>query len=334
MMIFGPLSSLALLLTALTLHYVCNACPPLVQVNTYGAFGSVTKERLEVIVEGTADAVDVGTPPRSWTQGAGKRLPSWLNFGGAFGSSSTADYAWAGSNATLAQWRRFDWRCKPNDPTRRPCLITPWHYRLDWVAWFLPFDVGEVRQGNADTWAPWYAALVRQLLLGAAATGHEATASLHVSNSAAVHTLFEADPFAGEAPPRFVRARIARYRYSTLEESEQAGSPYWVVGTPSQYTPPVSLAMLGMEGKVGGQALPCLWHNLVGLWTVAAATVLLLVLSYRDGATNSGRRNRSGPAEFELELPTLQQMTQTATELKGGSNSDEDGGEGGGHGSV
>lgn len=64
-------------------------------VNTYGAFGSVTKTRTEVIFEGTSDSII---------------------------SKNT-------------QWKEFHFKCKPGDINRRPCFISPYHYRLDWSLW-------------------------------------------------------------------------------------------------------------------------------------------------------------------------------------------------------
>jgi hypothetical protein len=67
-------------------------------VNTYGAFGSVTRERHEVVLEGT-DA---------------ERL----------------------SGAGGAVWREYEFRGKPGDPRRRPPQVAPYHCRLDWLMWF------------------------------------------------------------------------------------------------------------------------------------------------------------------------------------------------------
>jgi hypothetical protein len=65
-------------------------------VNAYGAFGSVTRERHEVIVEGTADPA-------------------------------------AGPDAT---WLEYGFKGKPGDPRRRPRQWAPYHLRLDWLMWF------------------------------------------------------------------------------------------------------------------------------------------------------------------------------------------------------
>ncbi|MBM7503880.1 lipase maturation factor family protein [Agromyces aurantiacus] len=67
-------------------------------VNAYGAFGTVTKERVEVIVEGTAD------DPRD----------------------------------PAAEWREYGFKGKPGDPRRVPRQFAPYHLRLDWLMWFLP----------------------------------------------------------------------------------------------------------------------------------------------------------------------------------------------------
>ncbi len=65
-------------------------------VNTYGAFGSVGRERNEIVFEGTSDAEITGR----------------------------------------TQWREYEFKCKPGDPKRRPPLVSPYHHRLDWQIWF------------------------------------------------------------------------------------------------------------------------------------------------------------------------------------------------------
>jgi len=65
-------------------------------VNTYGAFGSITRRRYEVIIEGTANAeLDPDTV-----------------------------------------WQEYEFKGKPGDPRRRPRQVAPYHLRLDWLMWF------------------------------------------------------------------------------------------------------------------------------------------------------------------------------------------------------
>jgi len=69
---------------------------PLHIVGTYGAFGSITKERFEVVIEGTEEAVL--TPQTAWHE--------------------------------------YEFQGKPGDVRRRPPQVAPYHYRLDWLMWF------------------------------------------------------------------------------------------------------------------------------------------------------------------------------------------------------
>ncbi|NMN98418.1 lipase maturation factor family protein [Antrihabitans stalactiti] len=65
-------------------------------VNSYGAFGTVTKVRFEVVLEGTS---------------ARDRLDE-------------------------AEWLEYEFKGKPGDPSRRPRQFAPYHLRLDWLMWF------------------------------------------------------------------------------------------------------------------------------------------------------------------------------------------------------
>jgi hypothetical protein len=65
-------------------------------VNTYGAFGSITRERYEIVLEGT-DELTL-------------------------------------KEATV--WKEYQFRGKPGDPARMPPFIAPYHLRLDWLMWF------------------------------------------------------------------------------------------------------------------------------------------------------------------------------------------------------
>lgn len=65
-------------------------------VNTYGAFGSVTRVRHEVVIEGTTE-----TDPDDDTV-----------------------------------WHAYEFTGKPTEPRRWPRQIAPYHLRLDWAMWF------------------------------------------------------------------------------------------------------------------------------------------------------------------------------------------------------
>ncbi|MFJ2770345.1 lipase maturation factor family protein [Streptomyces sp. NPDC087300] len=69
---------------------------PLHLVNSYGAFGSVSRVRQEIVLEGTADPV-----PRE-----------------------------------DSDWRAYEFKGKPGDVRRWPRQFAPYHLRLDWMMWF------------------------------------------------------------------------------------------------------------------------------------------------------------------------------------------------------
>jgi hypothetical protein len=81
----------------LSRHQLMNTSfDPLHLVNTYGAFGSITKERYEIAIEGTGEPVL--TPSTTWLE--------------------------------------YEFKAKPGDVRRRPPQYAPYHLRLDWLMWF------------------------------------------------------------------------------------------------------------------------------------------------------------------------------------------------------
>jgi hypothetical protein len=153
-------------------------------VNSYGAFGSVSKERYELIIQGTEDAVI--TP-------------------------STA-------------WREYEFRAKPGDPMRRPPQIAPYHLRLDWVVWFIPFSIAVTPQGiRARGYDVWFIRFIQSLL----------------GNDRAILNLMGRNPFP-DKPPARIRAVLYLYRYTTPEEKRATGA-WWHRRELGVYLPPVSL---------------------------------------------------------------------------------------------
>lgn len=118
-------------------------------VNTYGAFGSVTKQRREIILLGTRDSVIT---------------PS-------------------------TQWLEYEFNCKPGDPARLPCVMSPYHFRLDWQMWFAAMS----DRAEED----WFFALVEKLLEG----------------NQKVLSLLARNPFP-EKPPAHIKADLYEYHFS------------------------------------------------------------------------------------------------------------------------
>jgi hypothetical protein len=144
-------------------------------VNTYGAFGSVSRVRDEVIVEGTLDQEPGPT----------------------------------------SEWREYAFKAKPGNVGRLSPQVAPYHLRLDWLMWFLPLS-----PGYGDRWFVPF--LVRLL------EGDRPTLALLGPN-----------PFP-DGPPRWIRARLFRYRFTTWQE-RRANGAWWVRSATGDFVQPIGL---------------------------------------------------------------------------------------------
>ncbi len=152
-------------------------------VNAYGAFGSVTKQRYEIIIEGTRS-----------------------------------------ESLESADWQPYEFKAKPGRLSRIPPVIAPYHLRLGWLMWFLPFSVLVTPEGIYPRgYQPWFIRFMEKLLNGDGATLR----------------LLKENPFPGE-PPRYVRARYFLYEFTTKAERSESGN-VWKRKYLGPYLPPMSL---------------------------------------------------------------------------------------------
>jgi hypothetical protein len=112
-------------------------------------------------------------------------------------------------------WREYEFKGKPGPVGRLPRQWAPYHLRLDWMMWFAAISPTYGRQ--------WFAGLLERLLRGDAAT----------------LKLLRHNPFP-DSPPRYVRAQVFRYRYSTPRELRHE-RVWWHRTAEGQYFPPVAL---------------------------------------------------------------------------------------------
>ena len=156
-------------------------------VGAYGAFGQVGRERYEIVIEGTSDRVITPT----------------------------------------TQWREYAFKAKPGDPMRTPPQIAPYHLRLDWLIWFLPFSVIVTGSGiRVPGYSRWFFNFIHRLLTG----------------NPAILRLMRTNPFP-DHPPAFVRALFYQYRFTTAAERRQTGA-WWNRKLLGTYLPPMSLETL------------------------------------------------------------------------------------------
>ncbi len=143
------------------------AAGPLSSFNAYGLFSVMTRERPQLLVEGSADGVE---------------------------------------------WRPYEFRYQPGALERPPAFAGLHMPRLDWQLWFAGLE-------HDRPWrSEWTQAFLRRLLEG----------------SPAVLALLGENPFPGE-PPRFVRARVAPYRFAS--EAERRAGVWWERGEARLFLP-------------------------------------------------------------------------------------------------
>src|ERR1039458_34846 len=217
-------------------------------VGTYGAFGSITRPRYEVIVEGTDEQVLTAS----------------------------------------TKWREYEFKGKPGGLARMPPQIAPYHLRLDWLMWFAALSSYEEqprfapsldkRLGGARPvplgrdWLMWFAALssyeeqpwfapfIEKLLEGARP----------------VLSLLGTNPFP-DRPPRSLRALRSEYHFTT--PAERAATAQWwtrkLVGTyfPPSLSPMPLTGLVGQTSRSGCPLGRVLQDPLRPAWTPAAGLV-------------------------------------------------------------
>ena len=144
------------------------AIAPFRTLNDYGLFRVMTKQRLEIEIEGSDDGV---------------------------------------------AWTPYVFRWKPGPVDRAPVWVAPHMPRLDWQMWFAVL-------GRRS---PWVERLLARILEG----------------SPPVLRLLGENPFPGK-PPRFVRARLHEYRFTTPAEKAATGA-WWARKDAGTFLGPRSL---------------------------------------------------------------------------------------------
>jgi Lipase maturation factor len=144
-------------------------------INTYGAFGSIGRIRMEVVIEGTTEQ----------------------------------------EITEHTVWKEYGFKGKPGDPHRMPRQFAPYHLRLDWLMWFAALTPAYARD--------WLGPFVIRLL----------------QNDPPTLRLLRHNPFP-ESPPRYVRAQLYQYRYTSWRELWHERM-WWRRTLVGEYLPPVAL---------------------------------------------------------------------------------------------
>jgi hypothetical protein len=112
-------------------------------------------------------------------------------------------------------WLPYEFEYKPGDLARRPRFVAPLQPRLDWQMWFAAL-------GSYDD-NRWFTSCCLRLLQG----------------SRDVTALFKNNPFPN-TPPRYIRAQVYEYHFTTLKEHRATGN-WWSRKLIGEYMPEISL---------------------------------------------------------------------------------------------
>ena len=176
-------------------------------VNTYGAFGSITRRRYELVIEGTADA------------------------------EVTPDTV----------WREYEFKGKPGDPRRRPPQVAPYHLRLDWLMWFAALSPAYAEPWLALllyrllTGDPDVLPLLRGrgLLRGGRGSRLRRQDSRLADGGRWFREPTQGNPFP-DAPPVFIRVVRYRYKFTSWRQLRETGA-WWDRSPAGEFVAPVRL---------------------------------------------------------------------------------------------
>jgi len=112
-------------------------------------------------------------------------------------------------------WKEYEFKGKPGAVRRLPRQWAPYHLRLDWLMWFAAISPRYAYS--------WLQAFMLRLL----------------QNDAATLSLLRHNPFSDD-PPRYVRAQLYRYRFTTAAELRRDHA-WWHRTLEAPYLRPIAL---------------------------------------------------------------------------------------------
>ncbi|KFM58152.1 Lipase maturation factor 2, partial [Stegodyphus mimosarum] len=113
-----------------------------------------------------------------------------------------------GSNSLATGWKEYHFLYKPGELSRRPPILIPHQPRLDWQMWFAAL-------GNYEH-NPWFVSFVYRILDG----------EKDVLDLLDVERL----PFPPNKPPKYIRAILYKYSYTSPTSSsstKKKGVDWW-----------------------------------------------------------------------------------------------------------
>src|SRR5262249_21019012 len=128
------------------------------------------------------------------------------------------------------QWRAYEFKGKPGDPSRRPPQIAPYHLRLDWLMWFAAM--------STHSQHPWFIPFMARPL----------------DSDRGILGLLRSNPFP-DAPPGWIRAPLYAYRLGTAWGRGATGH-WWTGREIGPYMPPSRLHAREQPARPAGVGEP------------------------------------------------------------------------------
>jgi hypothetical protein len=125
-------------------------------------------------------------------------------------------------------WQPYLFRYKPQLLNERPGIYAPYQPRFDWNLWFA--SLGSWRQNEMVV-------LTEERLL---------------NNESDVLNLFRGNPFSQQSPPRYVRAVLWQYWFTSMDEKRRTGD-WWRRKLLGLYAPTITR---GANGEVEAMQIP------------------------------------------------------------------------------
>ena len=161
-------------------------------VNTYGLFGGITKNRFEIIMKRTKD----------------KKI----------------------TKETI--WKEYSIPCKPGIISKKPCIASPYHYRLAWQIWFAAIDKNRIQ--------PWLVHWVYKILL------HKKEAL----------SLLEDNPFP-KVPPSHIKMDLYLYSFYHPKKDNPTNKTLWYKRKfIRSYLPPLNKKHKGLRVFINNKGWP------------------------------------------------------------------------------
>jgi hypothetical protein len=123
-------------------------------------------------------------------------------------------------------WKEYEFKGKPGAVHRLPPQWAPYHLRLDWLMWFAAISPAYAQ--------PWLRPFLLRLL----------------KNDPPTLRLLRHNPFP-ESPPRYVRAQLYRYRFTTAAELRRDRT-WWHRTLEGGYVRPIALKKVTAPPRSGG----------------------------------------------------------------------------------